>query len=484
MRHDDEQLAYDDVALLIDGKWREAVAGERLPVINPGTEKQIGWVSLARVADLDAALAAAARGFSVWRQTAPLQRAKVFAGAATLLRERIDRIAQLMSLEQGKPVAEARGEIERAAEMCDWMGGETQRIYGRLIPARTANVTQMVVKEPVGIVAAFTPWNFPVNQIVRKVAGALAAGCSIIVKGAEETPASCAELVRAFVDAGAPPGSVNLVFGVPAEISGYLVPHPLVRKISFTGSTAVGKQLASLAGQHMKLATMELGGHAPTLVFADTDVDSAAKALVAAKFRNAGQTCISPTRFLVERPAYDRFVDVFVETAKSIKVGLGLDPSSQMGPMANSRRMDAMQRMTGDAIAKGAKLRLGGRRVQRDGYFFEPTVFTDVPLDAALMNEEPFGPIALINPFDDIEAAITEANRLPFGLAAYAFTGSAETAKIVAEKVESGMVSINHIGLGFPETPFGGMKESGYGFEGGSEAIEAYLQTRFVTIAA
>jgi succinate-semialdehyde dehydrogenase/glutarate-semialdehyde dehydrogenase len=483
MHHDAEPTAYDDVALLIDGEWRQAIAGERMPVLNPGTEQQIGWVSLARVADLDAALAAAARGFAIWRQTAPLERAKVLTGAATLLRARTDRIAGLLSQEQGKTLVEARGELGRVAEMCDWMAGETQRIYGRVIPARMAGITQMVVKEPVGIVAAFTPWNFPVNQIVRKVASALAAGCSIIVKGAEETPASCAELVRAFVDAGAPPGSVNLVFGVPAEISGYLVPHPMVRKISFTGSTAVGKQLAALAGQHMKLTTMELGGHAPTLVFADTNVESTAKALVAAKFRNAGQICISPTRFLVERPAFDRFVDVFVETAKTIKVGLGLDPSTQMGPMANARRVEAMQRLTADAVAKGAKLRLGGRRMQREGYFFEPTVFTDVPLDAALMNEEPFGPVAMINPFDDIESAIAEANRLPVGLAAYAYTGSAATAKTVAEKVECGMVSINHIGFGLPETPFGGMKDSGYGSEGGAEAIEAYLQTRFVTVA-
>jgi succinate-semialdehyde dehydrogenase/glutarate-semialdehyde dehydrogenase len=483
MPAEDAPPTYDDVRLLIDGGWREAVAGERLPVLNPGTEKQIGWVSLACVADLDAALAAAARGFSVWRQTAPLQRAKVLAGAAILLRERKERIAGLLSQEQGKPLVEARGELERVTEMCDWMSGETQRIYGRIIPARTAGVTQMVVKEPVGVVAAFTPWNFPINQIVRKVASALAAGCSIIVKGAEETPASCAELVRAFVDAGAPPGSVNLVFGVPAEISAYLVPHPIVRKISFTGSTAVGKQLASLAGQHMKLATMELGGHAPVLVFADADVDSAAKTLVGAKFRNAGQICISPTRFLVERPAFDRFVDLFVESAKTIKVGLGQDPSTQMGPLVNARRVEAMQRLTADAIAKGAKLRLGGRRMQREGYFFEPTVFTDVPLDAALMNEEPFGPIAMINSFDDMESAIAEANRLPVGLAAYAFTGSAATAKIVADRIESGMVSINHIGFGLPETPFGGMKESGYGSEGGSEAIEAYLQTRFVTVA-
>ncbi len=266
---------------------------------------------------------------------------------------------RLLSQEQGKPLVEARGELERVAEMCDWMSGEAQRIYGRIIPARAANVTQMVVREPVGIVAAFTPWNFPINQVVRKVASALAAGCSIIVKGAEETPASCAELVRAFVDAGAPPGSVNLVFGVPAEISAYLVPHPLVRKISFTGSTAVGKQLASLAGQHMKLTTMELGGHAPVLVFADANVESAAKALVVGKFRNAGQICISPTRLLVERPAFDKFVDVFVEAAKTIKVGLGLDPSTQMGPLANARRVEAMQRSDGRCHCKGREIAPG-----------------------------------------------------------------------------------------------------------------------------
>jgi succinate-semialdehyde dehydrogenase/glutarate-semialdehyde dehydrogenase len=483
MHDNGEPSAYQDVLLFIGGKWCEAIAGERMPIVNPATEKQIGWVSLARAADLDSALEAAVQGFSVWRQTAPLSRAKVLTGAAELLRERANCIAQLLSLEQGKPLAEARGELERVAEMCDWMGGEAQRVYGRIIQARTAGVTQIVVKEPVGIVVAFAPWNFPVNQVVRKVASALAAGCSIIVKGAEETPASCAELVRSFVDAGAPPGSVNLVFGVPSEISAHLVPHPTVRKISFTGSTIVGKHLAALAGQHMKLTTMELGGHAPVLVFADTNIDSAAKTLVAAKFRNAGQICISPTRFLIERPVFDKFVDVFVETAKSIKVGPGLDSSTQMGPMANSRRVDAMQRLTADAIAKGAKLRLGGRRMQREGYFFEPTVFTDVPQEAALMNEEPFGPVAMINPFDEIDSAIAEANRLPVGLAAYAFTGSASTAKFVADRVESGMLSVNHIGFGLPETPFGGMKESGHGFEGGAEAIEAYLQTRFITTA-
>ena len=474
---------YSDVQLLIDGEWCGSASGATLPVRNPAHGGTIGQVAHASVADLDRAIAAAERGLATWRKVPPLERAKVLNGAGRHLRERAERIATLMTLEQGKMIGEARGEIERAAEACDWMAGETQRIYGRIIPGRAPNITNMVLREPVGIVAAFTPWNFPVNQIVRKVAGALAAGCALIVKGPEEAPASCAELVRAFVDAGAPAGSVNLVYGTPAEISEYLVPHPSIRKISFTGSTTVGKHLASLAGQHMKLTTMELGGHAPVLVFADADPVATAKALVGNKFRNAGQSCVNPTRFLVERPIYDAFVAAFAEAAAALKPGPGLDPATTTGPLANPRRIEAMERYSKDAQAAGATLVTGGKRIGDGGYFFEPTVFTDVPLRAALMNEEPFGPIAMINPFDTIEEAIAEANRLPYGLSAYCFTKSAQTAKKVTEGVESAMISFNHFGLGHPETPFGGMKDSGYGFEGGSEAIEPYLQTRFITMA-
>jgi succinate-semialdehyde dehydrogenase/glutarate-semialdehyde dehydrogenase len=305
----------------------------------------------------------------------------------------------------------------------------------------------------------------------------------LIVKGPEEAPASCAELVRAFVDSGAPAGSVNLVFGIPSEISNYLVPHPAIRKISFTGSTAVGKQLAALAGQHMKLTTMELGGHAPVLVFEDADPVATAKALVGNKFRNAGQSCVNPTRFLVQRPIYDRFVEAFSAAAAALRPGPGLDPATTTGPLANPRRIKAMERFAADALAQGANLRTGGKRIGQSGFFFEPTVFTDVPLSAKVMNEEPFGPIAMINAFDTIEEALEEANRLPYGLSAYAFTSSAQTAKKVTDGLESAMISFNHFGLGHPETPFGGMKESGYGFEGGSEAIEPYLQTRFITMA-
>ncbi len=474
---------YRNVALFIDGAWTASLDGRTLPVRNPGTGQTIGAVACASIADLDLALAAAERGLAIWRKTSALEKFRVFMKAAALLRARLEDIAVQMTLEQGKVLAEARGEVERGAETCEWMAGECQRVYGRTIPPRAANITQMVVQEPVGVVAAFTPWNFPVNQIVRKVCGALAAGCSLIVKGPEEAPGSCAELVRAFIDAGVPAGALNLVYGVPSEISEYLVPHPVVRKISFTGSTVVGKALAALAGQHMKLTTMELGGHAPVLVFKDADIPAVARALVGNKYRNAGQSCINPTRFLVEQPAHAEFTDAFVAAAKALKVGPGMDPSSQMGPLANPRRVDAMERLTADALQKGASLRLGGHRIGNGGYFFEATVFTDVPLDAALMNEEPFGPIAMINPFDSIDDAITEANRLPYGLSAYAFTTSAKTAKVVCDRVQSAMISINHFGLGIPETPFGGMKDSGYGFEGGSEAIEAYLQTRFLTVA-
>ena len=340
-----------------------------------------------------------------------------------------------------------------------------------------------MIKEPVGPAAAFTPWNFPINQVVRKVSAALAAGCSVIVKAPEETPASPAELIRAFADAGVPAGAVNLVYGVPSEISEYLIPHPVIRKVSFTGSTVIGKHLAALAGAHMKRVTMELGGHAPTIVFDDADIDLASRLLTGAKLRNAGQVCVSPTRFLVQEAVYGDFVEKFTAAVGATKVGDGMESGTQMGPLANPRRIAAMEALIGDAVERGARVRTGGHRLGNKGNFFEPTVLTDVPQDARIMNEEPFGPVALIAPFGSFEDAVTEANRLPFGLAAYAYTRSARTANAIAAQVETGMMSINHHGLALPETPFGGVKDSGYGSEGGSEAIEAYLATKFVSQA-
>jgi len=474
---------YTDVSLLIDGSWRPAVSGKTMAVLNPATGDAIGNVAHAEKSDLDLALAAAQKGFELWRKVSAFDRYKVMRKAADNLRADADATATKMTMEQGKPRGEAKMEALAGADIIDWFAEEGRRTYGRTIPARADGIYQLEIKQPVGPVAAFTPWNFPINQAVRKISAAVATGCSIIIKGPEETPASCAALVDAFVKAGLPPGVINLVFGVPAEISAYLIPHPVIRKISFTGSTAVGKQLAMLAGAHMKRVTMELGGHAPAIVFEDADVDVAVKLLCANKFRNAGQVCVSPTRFLVQEKVYEPFVEKFVKAAKGLKVGDGLDKETRMGPLANARRVEAMERFITDAKSKGAKIETGGNRIGNKGYFFEPTVLTDVPKDAKIMNEEPFGPVAPIAPFKDFESVVSEANRLPYGLAAYAYTRSAKTAAAIGAAVETGMISINHHGLALPEVPFGGVKDSGYGSEGGSEAIEGYLVTKFITQA-
>jgi succinate-semialdehyde dehydrogenase/glutarate-semialdehyde dehydrogenase len=474
---------YQDSQLLIDGSWGPASAGRTHPVVNPATGQTIGTFAWADKSDLDRALASVDKGFKVWKKVSAHERSKIMRKAANLLRDRVEHVATLMTMEQGKTLSEAKAEIQNGADTIDWFAEEGRRAYGRVIPARAEGVYQLVVKEPVGPVAAFTPWNFPINQIVRKLSAALAAGCSIIVKAPEETPASPAELIRAFVDAGVPAGAVGLVYGDPAEISSYLIPHPVIRKISFTGSTVVGKQLAALAGQHMKRVTMELGGHAPVIVFDDADVAVAAKVMAASKFRNAGQVCISPTRFLVQEGVYDSFVEQFVANTKKLKVGNGLETGMNMGALANPRRATAMEANMEDASKHGGKVRTGGHRIGKDGNFWEPTVVTELPNDAKAMNDEPFGPLAVINPFKTFDDAVTEANRLPFGLAAYAWTKSAKTAQAIAANVETGMMSINHVGLGIPEVPFGGVKDSGYGSEGGSEAIEPYLNPKFVTQA-
>jgi len=363
---------YPETSLFIDGAWCKPAAGGSIPVVNPATGETIGAVAHAERADLDRALEAAEKGFKVWSRVSAFDRSKLLRKAANLLRERADAIAPLMTMEQGKPVVEAKGETLAAADVIDWFAEEARRTYGRVIPARAEGVYQLVIKEPVGPVAAFTPWNFPINQVVRKLSAALAAGCSIIVKAPEETPASPAELIRAFADAGIPAGVVNLVYGVPAEVSEYLIPHPVIRKMSFTGSTVVGKQLAALAGAHMKRVTMELGGHAPSIVFDDADVELAGKMLAGAKYRNAGQVCVSPTRILVQEQVYDRFVDSFLTATKGVKVGEGLDKSSSMGPLANPRRVTAMEGFIADAVKSGAELKTGGNRIGNKGTSSSP----------------------------------------------------------------------------------------------------------------
>ncbi len=476
--------SYTDTRLLIAGQWCDAASGKTIDVVNPATGQVIGRVAHAGIPDLDRALAAAQRGFEDWRKVPANERAATMRKAAGLVRERASDIARLLTQEQGKPVGEARIEVMAAADIIEWFADEGRRVYGRIVPSRNLAAQQLVMKEPVGPVAAFTPWNFPVNQVVRKLAAALASGCSFLVKAPEETPASPAALLQAFVDAGVPAGTVGLVFGTPSEISTYLIAHPIIRKVTFTGSTPVGKQLAAMAGAHMKRATMELGGHAPVIVAADADVELAVRASAGAKFRNAGQVCISPTRFLVHNSLRDEFARAMVKHAQSLKLGDGLADGTTLGPLANPRRLTAMAHLLADAQAKGAKLATGGDRVGSAGNFFAPTVLTDVPLNAELFNSEPFGPVAAIRGFDTLEEAIAEANRLPYGLASYAFTQSIKSAHMLAQQLEVGMLWINQPAAPSPEMPFGGVKDSGYGSEGGPEAMEAYLVTKSVSIMA
>lgn len=475
-------MEYGKLQLYIDGQWLDG-GKDGEDVINPATGKVLGRLPHATTADLDRALEAAKKGFQTWRKISAYERAKIMRKAADLLRERRDEIATQMTMDNGKVLAEAKIEIGLAPDHIEWNAEEGRRAYGRLIPGRAEGVMQMAVREPVGPVAAFTPWNFPMNQAVRKVAASLAAGCSIILKGPEETPSACVALVRAFHDAGVPPGVVNLVFGVPARVSEHLIPSPVIRKISFTGSVPVGKHLAAMAGKYMKRATMELGGHSPVVIFDDVDPAKVVSIIAPFKYRNAGQVCISPTRFFVHEAVHDKFVAGFTEYSKTLKVGDGLDAASKMGPLANTRRIDAMETFVADAAQKGAKVQTGGKRIGNQGNFFEPTVLTDVPDSARAMNEEPFGPMALVQRFSSFDDVVSRANRLPFGLAAYAFTKSAKTAAAIGEAIETGMITINHLGLALPEVPFGGVKDSGYGHEGGIEGLDAYLSTKFVTQA-
>lgn len=469
--------------LYIAGRWREGGNKVSSPVLDPSTERTIGEYSHASPSDLEEACHAAEAGYRQWHAVSAFDRATILRKAASLLRDRSEEIARIITLEHGKPLPDAILETISSADAIEWFADEGRRAYGRTIPSRSPDVLQLTIKQGVGPVAAFSPWNFPVAAATRKIAGALAAGCSIILKGPEETPGSCVALVQLFEAAGVPAGVLNLVFGVPHEISEYLIPHPRIRKISFTGSTVVGKRLAALAGQHMKRATMELGGHSPVIVCPDADVNHAARLLAASKYRNAGQICSIPTRFLVHEKIFDNFLTTFSGFAKSVKVGNGFEPDVKMGPLAHSRRLDAMESLVSDAVSKGAELVQGGRRLGNQGYFFEPTVLANAPVSAIAQNEEPFGPIALINSYSDLEGAIAESNRLDYALAAYAFTNDAQTIVQLNDRIESGMISINHVGLNLVETPFGGIKDSGHGSEGGIEGLESYMAWKFTTIA-
>ena len=476
--------SYPEIRLHLGGRGWVAETASHKDVLNPATGLPVGRVPLASAEDLRHAAESAARGFDLWRSVPAIERSAILRRAAGLLRDRKATIAEALTREQGRPLGDTAMECLVGAEVLDFFAEEARRIFGRSVPPRVPGAIQTVLRDPVGPVLAISTWNVPVNHAARKLGAALAAGCSVVLKGPEEAPASTMMVVAALLDAGVPAEALSLVFGNPPDVSDLLIAHPAIKALTFTGSTRIGKLLAARAGAQMMPVTMELGGHAPVLIFDDADIDKAIAILGMTKFRNAGQICIAPTRFLVQDGVHDRFLAGMVKAAQALRVGDGMDPASQMGPLSTRSRVDAVAALVEDAVARGATLHTGGHRIGNAGYFYAPTVLGNVPTDALAMNDEPFGPLALINRFSDPDAAIAEANRLDYGLAAYAYTGSEAMANRLAAEVQSGMLSINHHGLGPVEHPFGGIGASGMGSEGGAEAVERFLVTRFVTRVA
>jgi succinate-semialdehyde dehydrogenase/glutarate-semialdehyde dehydrogenase len=472
---------YPSLALVVDGARIDAAARDTRPVIDPASGDAIAALPIATASDLDAACEAAARAFRLWRREAPVKRGDILHRAAKLLRDRVKTLASVMVREQGKPLAEAEREFIVAADWFDWCAEEGRRVYGRIIPTALPHTLFQTERNPIGPVAAFTPWNFPATQVARKIAAALAAGCTCVLKPAEETPATALALYDALEEAGLPHGVLNIVFGDPAMISRRLIAHSSIAKISFTGSTAVGKELAAMAGAQVKPITLELGGHAPVLVCDDVDAKAVARLSVAAKLRNAGQVCIAPTRFYVSENLFEDFVETFMAEAAAWPIGNGLDRTSRMGPLANARRLAAIESLVADATSRGGTLNIGGERFGARGYFYRPTVLTNVSHEARAMREEPFGPVAIINPMRNVDEGLSAANALPYALAAYAFTQSAARQRRIAAELDAGLVGINSFSVSLPETPFGGRKESGYGSEGGSEGLDAYLTTKLMS---
>lgn len=475
--------AADPLRLFVAGEWIDGAGRETIAVRDPATGETLAALPVATAADIDRAVDAAASGFRAWRDTPVLERSAILRRAAALLRERLEDDARALTREQGKPLAQSRTELAVSADYFDWYAEEARRAYGRLIPPRPGIAVVAATREAVGPVAAFAPWNFPASQVARKLAPALAAGCTCVLKPSEETPSTALAIARALDDAGLPKGVLSTVCGNPAEVSAQLIARPEIRKISFTGSTAVGRLIGRQAGEQLKRVTLELGGHAPVIVFDDADVDRAAQMSAATKLRNAGQVCTSPTRFLVQDRVHDRFVERFAAALAAARIGNGLDADTDLGPLANPRREAAVGELVDDAVAHGARAILAGERLGNAGHFRSPALLVDVPREVRAMREEPFGPIALTQRFDDIDEAIAEANRLPYGLAAYAFTRSRDRAARVRHDVESGMIGLNSFSITWPETPFGGIKDSGYGSEGGSEGLDAYLVTKLVSEA-
>jgi succinate-semialdehyde dehydrogenase/glutarate-semialdehyde dehydrogenase len=461
-----------DLQLFIDGVWKSGEGREAHAVVNPVDAQPIADLPFATKADLDEALAASERAWPEWRSTDVEKRGAILHKTAQLLRERAEHIGRIMTQEQGKPLVESRSEVLASAQLFDWYAEDAKRDYGRTL-VRPAGQISRVIRQPVGPVATFSPWNFPIYLLAKKVAAALAVGCTVISRPPHETPGCTTELVRALADAGIPNGVAQLVHGDADLISRTLIASRVIRKVSFTGSTNVGKHLMRLCAERMTRVTMELGGHAPVLIFDDCDLEKTLDMVVPQKFRNAGQVCVSPTRFYVQRGIYDAFVKGFAERTAKVKVGNGLEDGVKMGPLANSRRPDAIETLVQDARAKGARVLAGGERGD-GGFFFQPTLLADVPNEANIMNDEPFGPVAVSRPFDTFEEAIGEANRLPYGLAAFAFTENGRRSNLIGDLVESGMVGINTFAISLADAPFGGVKDSGFGSEGGKEGLESY----------
>lgn len=474
-------MNYPELSLYINGEFLGTEGRKTQAVINPANGETLGQLPHATAKDLQYALDSSQKAFESWRYTSPMERSAILRKVAQLTRERAEDIAYAMTLDQGKPLPESRGEIVSCADHADWHAEECRRTYGRIVPARKPEIRQMVVREPVGVCVAFTPWNFPYNQAIRKICAAIGAGCTIILKGPEDTPSAIVAIAQMFHDAGLPAGVLNIVWGVPAEVSETLITSPIVRKVSFTGSVPVGKHLAALAGAHMKRVTMELGGHSPVIVFNDADIKTAANHLAKFKMRNAGQVCISPSRFYIQEGVFDEFSKVFVDTIQKMKIGDGLKPDIDMGPLAHQRRIPVMDDFIHDAQQNGGQILFGGESISGPGFFYQPTVISGQSDHAKLMTEEPFGPIAPLTKFKDPEEAYKRANSLPYGLSSFVFTTNLQTAQRASQAIEAGMVNINYTGPALPENPFGGVKDSGIGSEGGTETFDGYLVTKLIT---
>ncbi len=472
---------YEKLGNFIHGEWRTSnEIGQ--DVLNPANESVLAFLPHATEKDLEDALESAQKGFKIWRDTPVQKRASILHKTADLIEERTNQISQVITLEQGKPLSEAKGEILRTIETFRWNAEFGIDNLEKRSVLRPNGLRQSVRVEPVGVALGLTPWNFPAFLPARKLAPALAAGCSMILKASEETPGTAVSLIRALSDAGVPDGVVNLVFGVPAEISEKLFASTIVRKISFTGSVPVGKQLAGLASSGLKRCTFELGGHSPAIVCEDANLENSLSTLTAFKFRNSGQVCIAPSRFFVHRSHYNSFVNGFVDASHSQCLGNGLEEETTMGPMSNYRRIESMSDLVQDAVKCGAKLVTGGKRWGNVGFFWEPTVLVDVPDHSKIMQEEPFGPVAPITPFDSLDEVIEKSNSLQYGLAAYVFTQSDNTRELLVNSLESGGIAFNSAAPVPSDLPYGGLKDSGYGYEGGIEGVEAYLHKKLVSL--